>query len=901
MVATAQSTPNAQPTAPTSPQAADDQRDADIVVTGFRAAEAAAIKAKRQSSIIIDAISQDDIGRLPDLNVVEASRRIVGLSTVGGLDPTKNRDIYQRVAIRGLDPKYNLIMVDGAPLASSEYTVRGARLEQFPASFLARIEAVKSVTAEFDPHALGGQINLVSKSAFTGRGDRFLAVNGFGGFNDSSGNFIAERKPSVRADATASAVFGADRSFGIVLSGEYQRIYSAALTELPGDTAGAGWTYYTAAGTATPFRSLSATGFIAPVRLQDFAFDNDRERMSINGKLEFSPNDKLHLSAFGGFYYDQDRELRAEVLTIPSGAPTAVTAASGRFASGDLQEGIVFQPQKRRTVLATVKGDFEIAPQLHFDATGSYSRATYDEQRIFQKWAGSVVPGRVSSAALPANGYSYSIVNGFPRAVHNDPARGMNLDAYQNLYIRDVLRNSRSSIAYGTASLAFNTTDADRGFGGRVGFTYTRTKLSYDVTYSEFTSANAAAQTQIGGIANLIYPRVVTARDSETPYYTLDPDRVLGLLAANPTLFVATNQIVNNFADDFTDVEKTTAFYGQLQYRSNNFYIQAGLRSDSTSIDILTNQASTIAGSTAYTPLNRTNQYRYWLPSAIATWQISPDMRFTGAVTKTIGRPDFSQYAARSSFSVSTANVLTVNIGNPGLRPLQAVSYDVSYEWYMPGGGLFSVAGFHKELTDIIFNGTNAGPTTTFQGVSYANVVISTPLNASGGRVSGLEIGFAKNRFEFLPQWLRGLGINANFTVLDGSLELRGSAAAIAQGAPATRKTGNLILQPNYIANITAFYTIGRFEGRLSFNQIGRALQSVDLDTPERDLYQEPRGQLDLQLRYSILPGLEAVFQAQNLTKAPFVVRQGPDRSLINNFFPVGRALWFGLSWKPKL
>lgn len=76
-----------------------------VVVSGLRAAEHATVQTKKATRQIVDAVSQDDIGQLPDFNIVEASRRIPGLSVVGGGDATKNRDIYQRATIRGLDSR----------------------------------------------------------------------------------------------------------------------------------------------------------------------------------------------------------------------------------------------------------------------------------------------------------------------------------------------------------------------------------------------------------------------------------------------------------------------------------------------------------------------------------------------------------------------------------------------------------------------------------------------------------------------------------------------------------------------------------------------------------------------------------------------------------------------------
>lgn len=873
-----------------------------MIVTGYLASARASVSAKRKSEVVLDSISQDDIGRLPDLNVVETARRIVGLSTVGGLDPTKNRDIYQRVTIRGLDPKYNLITVDGAPIASSEFTVRGARLEQLPASLVARIEAIKTVTAAYDPHALGGQLNLVSRSAFNGRQKRFFAINASVGSNSTAGEFLSETKPSLRADATGSMVFGARDQFGLVVSAEYQNLSSSAFSELPGDTFGAGYTYYTATGAATPFRSLSTTGFVGPVRMQDFRFENERTRASINSKLEYRISEGAQVSAFAGYYFDKDEEFRAEVLTSPGGAPTSFTATSGTYATGNLQQGIVKQPQERKTALFTLKGDFDLGSDWSLNLVGSASHATYDEQRIFHKWASTVVPGRVSTTQSPNFGYSYNFANGVPRGVHNTPALGADPNAYRVLYIRDVYRESDTDVLFGKAELAYNTKADDRGFGARIGTNLTQTDLSFDVRYTELTAANAAAQTQIGGLGNFIYPGRYSSLDTpQTPYLVINPDLVVAYVAANPSLFLATDQRANNAADDFSDLERTTGLYVQGQYRSDRLFVTAGLRHDRTDLTVDTFQVPTTAGSTVYAPLRRKTDYAYSLPSILATYELTGAMRVTGAITKTIGRPDYSQYAARTTYRIGTDGILTVNTGNPDLKPREAINYDLSYEWYLPGGGLFSVAGFYKSLKNEIFTGSQEGAARTYLGVNYANVVENTPLNAADGDVKGLEIGYSADGFAFLPDAWKGFGVNANLTLLEGSFNLPTSAASVTNGGAKVRKTSGLIQQPDYIVNLTTFYARGPFEGRLSYNRIGRALQQAAPDTPERDLYQEPREQLDLQLRYEVVAGLDAILQVQNLTKEPFVVRQGVDRNLVNNFFPVGSTVWFGISWKPGI
>jgi TonB-dependent receptor len=238
----------------------------------------------------------------------------------------------------------------------------------------------------------------------------------------------------------------------------------------------------------------------------------------------------------------------------------------------------------------------------------------------------------------------------------------------------------------------------------------------------------------------------------------------------------------------------------------------------------------------------------------------------------------------------------TINTGNPDLKPREAWNYDLSYEWYMGRGGMISVAGFIKDISNEIFTSSQQGPATTVGGVTYQNVVISSARNAAKARVKGLELSYTLDDIPFV----KGLGFNANLTLLKGSFDQPMSAAAIAAGSSAARRTSGLIQQPDYIANATLFYSTGPFELRASYNRIGRAVQSVDSDTPTRDLFQEPRQQIDLQARYAIREGIELVGQVQNLTKEAFVVKQGVGRGYVNYYFPVGRTFWLGLSWKPK-
>ncbi|MDR6116280.1 MULTISPECIES: TonB-dependent receptor [unclassified Sphingomonas] len=881
------------PSTGSSTAKASGEAGGEIVVTGFRASQRSATKAKKNAAVILDAVSQDDVGRLPDLNIVEASRRITGVSVVGGADPTKNRDIYQRATIRGLDPRYNLVTIDGIPLASPDWVYRGARLDMLPASLVSRIEAIKSVSAQYDPHALGGQINIVSKSAFDQQGHSFFVVNANGGYNDTTGKLVRGGGASIRTDATASRVFGSGDQFGVVASVEYQRLPSTARAELPGDSNGAGWSYFTAAGARTAFPGLS-NGNLVPVRNQDYFFENMRTRLSGNLKLEWRPDDATAVSLFGGYYHDTDTETRYEALTQPTGAPIGTTLTSGRFAQGDTQQGLTFQPVNRDTWLVDMKGRHDFGSGWVLDATIARSKALYREHREMIKYDVAPRAGAASNGFANAFGYSYTLVDGRPRLTFNDPVAAADPNSYKNLYYRDIHRDLDSTVQYATANLGYNSGADDRGAGLNVGVATTRTDVGYDQTYLEYVPGTVAGQAAVGTLAGLLYPeRPATYETPGVPYLLLNRAAAWARFAANRSAFIATNQVANNVADDFNDIERVKAAYLQGLYRTERFDLRAGVRYDRTDLVIDTNQ---LVNATTYTPQRRTTGYGFWLPSALATYDLGDGMRLRAGVSKTIGRPDYSQYAARTTFGVGTDGTLTINTGNPALKPREAWNYDLSYEWYLGGAGMVSLAGFAKDIRNEIFTSSQAGSPTSFAGVTYQTVFISTPRNAACARVKGIEASYTLDRIAAIP----GLGVNANITLLDGSFDQPVSAAGIATGLPRTRRTTGLIQQPAYIANMTVFYVAGPVELRASYNRIGRALQSADGDTPTRDLYQEPRQQLDMQARVTLREGVELVGQVQNLTKEPFIVRQGVRRDYVNYYFPVGRTFWLGLSWKPK-
>ncbi len=149
--------------------------------------------------------------------------------------------------------------------------------------------------------------------------------------------------------------------------------------------------------------------------------------------------------------------------------------------------------------------------------------------------------------------------------------------------------------------------------------------------------ANVAGQVTAGTLRGILYDKTPAAYlTPDVRYLLIDRQVAWQRFEANRSAFTTTNQIGNDAADDFRDLETTKAVYAQGLFRADRFDVQAGLRYDSTHLVIDTNQAPTVRGATAYEPVRRTTDYDYWPPSALATYQLGDGMR----VASTAARKD---------------------------------------------------------------------------------------------------------------------------------------------------------------------------------------------------------------------------------------------------------------------
>ena len=876
----------------------------DIVVTGIRRANNAAVDAKRNSINIIDAVGSTDVRQLPDNTIVEAVRRIPGIAIFPTNDNEHTQDEAVTPAIRGLGPAYNNVTVDGLLVASPGTPngiigniARGVRLDLLPTSMISQLQVVKSFTPDLDPNAIGGAVNIVTRSAFDGGGKPFFTADGALGHSFDIGKPRDQHDPGYRFVATGSTTFGPDHIFGISLSGNYEDISSYTVEHATLDTV-----YYNFYNNAGQLQSGTNLGNGIPVPQQDryWYAQNRRTRWGLTAKLEAHPSDSLDAYVTGGYYYFKTNYQRNEVdldahvyTTVQNQTPT-----SGSYNQGYVQVGYINDNIINRTKVGQAGLNWRPDDRQIISLRGSASTATYDENYPMIKYStGNVEPAPgsagVTQLATPNFAFDYD-TSAFDYHFNFPTAQYYNLQNYSLLYYRpNVHRGAEDTIYTGRLDYAFKRGSSDRGFGFAAGIGYTDDRPRYNLSRVDYEPNNTAGLVPLSAAAGPTPPFLF----SNLNLLTIDPKAALAQIAALPASALnLTNQTAFNNQDNFTHHERTIGAYALVGYRSDDFVAEAGFHVDDTSQRTVGNVL--VAGT--YQPIPSDSHCRYVLPSGIATWHATPSLDLRGAVSQTIGRPSYDTLAARSS--VTFANVsdqcnpnapnVLVTIGNPNLKPRRSTNYDLSLDW-VPSkkyGGIISIAGFYKNIKDEIFTSNTLG--FTYQGVTYVNAQVSEPLNSSNSSIKGVEFNAIINSLGFIHPWLAGFGISGNASVLAGKIRVPLSAGG-------SRTIDNFVDQPNDVENASLFYSKGGLEVRAAWNRQGKALRAIQNDIYWQDLYWAPRSQLDLSATYTLHSGAAAFVQASNVTHNRIVALTGPHQNLLRDDYTIPVTVWVGFRFTP--
>lgn len=914
--------------------AVDDQGDV-IVVTGLRAGLASSLRTKRDELSIVEVVTAEEIGKLPDVSIAESLARLPGLTS------QRSNGRSQVISIRGFSPDFGTTLLNGRQQASSGDN-RAVEFDQYPSELLSSVVVYKTPDSEVAGMGLSGTADLrtVRPLAY---GKRAIAMNLRGEVNSGSKLNDDVRKYGGRGsisyiDQNEAGTLGWAVGYAYLDSPSSNRHYK-------------GYNYESFGGAAftrdriSPDTADTAT-FLSGQEI--FATSRVNKRHGAIGILEWEPSDAVHLTS--DLYYSNfkqrevtrgtqwfsnvwaDNQQFSNVTTTDFGGTLLGVSGTNTGVAPILRNDL--NTREDNLYSAGLNGEFQMSDRLQFTADMSYSRNERDES-ITETYAGFGCCGTISVN----NGdrvfdtidwdISGALAGGFPTY-----SSGLNYADASQVSLGDRApwggwghdgQTKEPHVTEEVYALDLGFRYDVEGFFDRfdVGMNFTHREKRKRVDEFDLNLKNGRLQTLVGS-EFLVNP---TSLDFAGFGEVLAVD----LEKALPVFYDKLTFINNDTFDKAWMIEeevltlyaKGTIDWGNLR---GNIGVQVvNQRQESTGSAINRTQTPT-----QVTEITRRASYTDVLPAMNLIYDLGGGHNLRFAAARQMARPRMDEMRANFLPSFGnpcggsppcvpgqTVNPWSASGGNPLLEPWRAWAFDASYEWYISKASYISIAGFYKDLSNFIF--TQRQPF-DFTGLPLppiasnipAGVIISPigqinqPANGQGGSIKGIELSGALEFGQITPL-LDGFGAIGSYSYTDSNL--RPTASTNPDVIQATRIAG----LSGDVYNVTGYFEKGGFQTRVSYRWRsafkGEVTQLFAVRGATEILAEEDAS---MQVGYtfqegSSLEGLGLLFQVNNLTNSPFRTRLGVDaggaRTADGSFLPevvekYGRQFLFGFSYK---
>ncbi|MGN6279323.1 MAG: TonB-dependent receptor [Sphingomonas sp.] len=893
----------------------------EIVVTGIRASLDSSARIKRNSTLIVDSVSAEDIGKLPDVSIADSLARLPGVTA----QRLEGRD--QRLSIRGLGPDFSTTLLNGR----EQVTVgdnRGVEFDQYPAEFFKNVNVYKSADASLIAAGIAGTVDLrMLRPLDTDK--RVFAIAARGEMNGIDKLTPEGSRYGYRASATYVDQF-ADDTFGVALGVSASRIPSQ-------DERYNAWGY-----------STDANGNLELGGAKPYVQSNILDRYGAVGTFEFKPSDNFH-STLDVLYshFQETQNLKGiefplgygGVNNVPGsdGYDTAVHTSNFTTVDGfDTQETFSnvhavqrndYNQRKANDLSIGWNNVIGFSDKLRLVVDASWSRAKRTDY-LLETYTGTGYnksgPGDTINVSQNKDG-TYTIVPTLDYTDTNifkitDP-QGWGYNGTQAVIQSGFL--NRPSFKDDLKSLRADLEgDIDNSVikGWEVGANYSRRKKTSAYTsYFLCPPGGAGDCTVAGGTPTSIAVPDEALLGHNIPLDYLGVPGVLGIdpvYLANNVFHQSYDNRPDSLARDNTVTEDVITGYAKLNIDgtvggkplkgSLGVQMVHTKQQSAGSIASLTNGVVTVAP--AYDKATYTN----FLPSATMSVELIPAGYIKLGASQTMVRPRLDQERVTQAVSVTPGNlgkdpstnpVFSSNGGNVQLRPYQSTNVDVSFEKYFGGGGYVALTGYFKHLTDFVdpnnnyaydFSGLLGALTPEQQaqlGPGGTIGPVSAPANTGRGEIMGAEATLSLP-FSEISHALDGFGIFASGTYSDSTIKYGNNQTPIT--LPGLSK---------YVASGEVYYEKHGIQLRASYRYRSKFLGEVaGLSATPTYRQVRPEGILDAQIGYEFqsgaLQGLSILFEGKNLTDRPFITYQNNDTRQVIDYQRYGRDYYVGLTYK---
>ncbi|WP_429001888.1 TonB-dependent receptor [Xanthomonas sp.] len=880
-----------------------------VEVTGVRASLIKSQTIKRDAEQIIDSVSAEDIGALPDRSVTETLQRVSGVTIdhfMARSDPDHFSAEGSGVMIRGMTQVRGEL--NGRDIFSAA-SGRGLSFEDVPAELMAGVDVYKNPSAEIIEGGLGGTVNLRTRMPF----DQPGRIMGFTA-DVNYGDFSKRYKPS------GSFLFSDRWDTGM---GEMGFMFDVAYSELATRSDGIQVEPFVRRNDPALLAGTDFDQVYVPGGVNWRQLDFERKRRGVAGAFQWRPSDDTEIYVqYLRSTYDMNWQERAAFFNddtntiLPAPGTGFEYDDQGRFVGGSpvssswrgnlTTDGVRFNTDNRYAQQSTTTSD--LAGGFSHRLTGNLTLR--GDMQLVRSESDSLDFTLFSSVYLP--GLSVDLGGKYPSVAIADGRYTAEPSNYFWSAAMDHLAKNRGRELATRFDLEYTYDDSPwlRSFRAGIRATdRTQTNKNSGYNWGVISDNWAMIPGNSTGLADLA--SYMTASSSLYSYSNL----FRGKVSVPNSLYFPSNGAVKDYAGTSALIEQVVALRGwgwapdqyQLQDTNRQFertqaayavlyfgndealgvpvdgnlgvrvvqtrteaagYGQFPDLSDTSAPDALKAQYTG-----QYFENNAQGRYTDVLPSLNVRFRFSDALQWRIAASKAMARPDYTQLQPYLLLAAETEDDGSVSqwtgtAGNPNLKPMKANQYDTALEWYFDTSDMMYLTVFYKSVKDYFSTQT---VTETYGGQDW---LVTRPYNMAKGRIRGFEYGYTQF-FDSLPGWMSGFGVNANFTFVDSSGGVNSATD------PYTQTTVTGVALPleglsRRSYNLAGIYEKGPLSVRLAYNWRSRYLLTASDVATKLPTWADDYGQLDASAFYRFTPHLQLGIQANNLTNTVTKVLMGP-------------------------
>ncbi|HOZ52033.1 MAG TPA: carboxypeptidase-like regulatory domain-containing protein [Chitinophagaceae bacterium] len=772
---------------------------------------------QKNLATISDGISAESIKRTPDRNTGDVLKRVSGVSIADN----------KFAVIRGLADRYNMAMLNGDILPSSEADRKAFSFDVFPSSLLENIVIIKAATPDRPGEFAGGIIDLKTKDIPT---ENFVNVQIGTGMNT-----ISTFKSYYDSKNSKTDWLGYDKTMRTIPEGFPSKdVLSQSLSEFTlADRVDASKKFENTWGTKqynsmSPFRNLQLSGGLVKVLSKESS-------IGVIGAISYSRNFRTFTTE------------RTELLGSTKAYNYFDTVNRDNVLIGSM---LNFGYKLNAKNKINFKNSFTInADDQTVRRTGDFIDNEYyvkgnalwysNNQLLSNQLSGEhlVTKQKIKVQwGVGRNGITRTI----PDLRRSNYTR--NYDATDSIY--------RANVA----------TFPNPFFMGRF-FSKTTEEIysgNLDVTVP-YKLLNITSSLKVGAYLQtkdreyearvLAYVRA-KSNTFQQSLLLLPEETIFNQENINDKGFILSDATLPQ--DQYTASSNLQAYYIMNDNLvANKFRFVYGVRIENFSQNLIT-------GNLKPGDLKVEKKNTDFLPSLNFTYLINKKTNLRICASKTLSRPEFRELSPASFYDYNLSATYT---GNTKLEQTKIYNYDIRYEYFMGKGEMVSGSVFYKKFVNPIETSVPFGLTTTQKVFSYVNVPTSNSI--------GLELEFRKSLSSLAPNeksQLNNFVVFGNFSYIKSTVNVTTKSASGEESVYKRPMQG----QSPYIINAGLSYThpVSNLTSTLVYNRIGERIFAVgNGEIPE--MYEAPRNVIDFSISKKFYKKLEVKFTISDLLSNP--------------------------------